>query len=51
MYMCTRNICIKLDVKIDEEVKNSIRNGEAKEFICKTHGLRHRSGGEGIGGA
>ena len=28
--------------KIDEEVKNSVGNGEAKELICTTHGRELR---------
>ena len=31
------------------EVKNSIGNGEAKEFICTTHGHELRGGGESGG--
>ena len=30
-----------------EEVKNSIRNGEAEEFICMTHGHELRVGNDG----
>ena len=29
------------------EVKNSMRNGEAKEFICTTHGHELRWGNDG----
>ena len=32
------------------EVKNSIRNGEAKELICMTHGHELREGGILVGG-
>ena len=35
--------------KIDREVKNSIGNGEAKELICTSHGLKLR-GEENAGG-
>ena len=35
--------------KIDGEVKNSIRNGEAKELICTTHGRELRGGGNARG--
>ena len=28
--------------KIDEEVKNSVGKGEAKELICTTHGHERR---------
>ena len=33
--------------KIDGDIKNGIRNGEAKELICTTHGheLRWRNAG------
>ena len=36
--------------KIDREIKNSIGNVEAKEFICTTHGHELRSGGTWVGG-
>ena len=35
--------------KIDGEVKNSIRNGEAKELICTTLGRELRVGGNARG--
>ena len=33
--------------KIDRDVKNSIRNGEAKELVCTTHGHELRRGNAG----